>query len=264
MSPFALVTGGSSGLGLELARLLAAGGHDLLLVARGADALHAAAVELNAGSRIRCDTFACDLSLAEERARLGAHLAARGRPVDVLANNAGFGLHGPFATSDPAADLRMIDVNVAALTHLARLVLPDMLARGSGRILNVASVAAFAPGPLMSVYYASKAYVLSFSLALSEETAGTGVTVTAFCPGTVITNFQRTAGLDPAAAARVPSLMDAASTARAGYDALMRGDRLVVPGAKNRYFVALTRLLPRTALARMVHRVQRARRRVSD
>jgi short-subunit dehydrogenase len=260
MAPLALVTGGSSGLGLELARLLAADGHDLLLVARGAAALEEAAAELRAGAPVRCETFVCDLARLDERERLAAHLASLGRPVDVLVNNAGFGLHGDFAATDISSELRMIDVNVAALTHLAKLVLPSMLARRSGRIMNLGSVASFMPGPLMSVYYASKAYVLSFSLALSEETEGSGVTVTVFCPGTVITNFQRTAGLDPAAAARVPTLMDAATTARVGYEAMMRGERLVIPGSKNRRIVALSRFLPRRTLARMVKRVQEARR----
>jgi short-subunit dehydrogenase len=263
MPTLALVTGATSGLGLELARLLARDRHDLLLVARHADALAAVCAELREAHGIRCDAFACDLAERDDRERLAAHLVADARPIDVLVNNAGVGLHGDFAATSLDAELRMIELNIAALTHLTKLVLPGMLARRTGRIMNLASVASFFPGPLMSVYYASKAYVLSFSLALSEETAGSGVTVTALCPGTVITNFQSTAGLDPAGAAKVPSLMDAATTARAGYEAMRRGERMVVPGRTNKQMVLLTRVLSRPTLSRMVKRVQESRRRRS-
>src|SRR5438270_9939425 len=171
-----------------MARLLARDGHDLLLVARDREALERACAELAAAHGVECGSLAADLANRNERDRLAAHLRQLGRAVEVLINNAGFGLHGRFAETDLDVELRMIDVNVAALTHVAKLVLPAMLEHGRGRIMNVASLASFMPGPLMAVYYASKAYVLSFSLALAEEVDGTGVTVTAFCPGTVITN----------------------------------------------------------------------------
>jgi uncharacterized protein len=259
----ALVTGGSTGLGLEVARLLARDGHDLLLVARDRTALEQARDELVREHDAGVEILSLDLARREQRDLLGQELTKLGRPVDILINNAGLGVHGAFAETSLDDELRLIDVNVAALTHIAKLVLPGMVARRRGRIMNVASVASFLPGPLMAVYYASKAYVLSFSLALSEEVDGSGVTVTAFCPGTVITNFQRRAGLDPGGAARVPTLMDAATTARAGYDALMRGAWMIVPGRKNKQMVMLTRFMPRRSLTRMVKRVQEKRRKLS-
>ncbi len=170
------------------------------------------------------------------------------KPIDYLVNNAGFGTHGPFAESDLQSQLAMLQVNVVALTHLTRLVLPGMLARGSGRILNVASTAAFLPGPYMAVYYASKAYVLWFSEALASETAGSGVTVTALCPGPTRTEFQKRAGIGEAPLFK-GNLTSSVEVARIGYDAMMRGRSSVVAGLANKLSAFAIRFMPRSTLA---------------
>jgi hypothetical protein len=178
-----LITGGSSGIGRELARRFAADGVPLVLVARGAAELARTAAELTRTHQVDVTTIAADLSVPAEIERIVERIRAGGIEVEVLVNNAGFGGGGPFARSRLADDLGMIAVNVSAVTHLTRLLLPAMLERGHGRILNVGSTAGFQPGPFMAVYYATKAYLLSFSEALAEELAGTGVTVTTLCPG---------------------------------------------------------------------------------
>src|SRR5437016_2780642 len=185
--PTALVTGASSGIGLEIARILAAD-HDVVLAARSAAALAQLAAELGGNARV----VVVDLGDASGAARLAAEVPH----VDVLVNNAGVGDFGEFASASPEKLDHMIELNVGSLTRLCRAYLPRMLQRGSGRILNVASTAAFQPGPLMAVYYASKAYVLSFSEALAEETRGTGVTVTALCPGPTASGFQAGAAME--------------------------------------------------------------------
>src|SRR5712691_11914160 len=219
----ALITGASSGIGLDLARLFARDRFDLVLVARGEAGLR----------RVR---------------------------VDVLVNNAGSGTHGPFAAVDLDRQLRMLRLNVLALTHLTGLVLPGMVARRNGRILNVASTAAFQPGPLMAVYYASKAYVLHFTEALREELRGRGVSVTALCPGPTATGFQKAAAMEGARLVRAGATMDSPSVARAGYEGLMRDRALVIPGARNRSLALAVRLMPRALVTRLVRRLnERAR-----
>jgi short-subunit dehydrogenase len=168
-----------------------------------------------------------------------------GLRVDILVNNAGSGLGGAFAETDLATELRMINLNVTALTHLTKLFLPGMLERGAGRILNVASTAAFVPGPFMAVYYATKAYVLSFSEALAEELTGTGVTVTALCPGPTATGFQSAARIEGARLFRMPGVSDAATVARLGFSGLMRGKRIVIPGLLNKLLPQIVRVSPR-------------------
>ena len=191
----AVVTGASSGIGLEIARLLAADGYDLLLVASAEKKLLEVATRFSHEFGKTVAALAVDLARPDGARSLLDEIERRGLAVEVLVNNAGFGVYGPFAGADLAHTLEMIQVNVASLTELTRGVLPGMTARQSGRILNVASTAAFQPGPLMAVYYATKAYVLSFSEALANELSGTGVTVTALCPGPTRTAFQERAGL---------------------------------------------------------------------
>lgn len=186
----ALITGASSGIGESLARQLAAHGAHLILVARTEDRLHALAAELGARYRVQVHVLPADLNRPGAAAELHAAVQARGLNVDILVNNAGLGGYGEFSAQPSDEIDRMIAVNIGALTGLTRAFLPDMLARGRGRVLNVASTAAFQPGPLMAVYYATKAYVLSFSEAIAEEVAGSGVSVTALCPGPVRTDFQ--------------------------------------------------------------------------
>ena len=251
----ALVTGASSGIGLELVRLFAHDGYDLILVARSVEKLDRLGAELSARHGIRARTVGADLGSPDAPGAIAETLKQAAVGIDVLVNNAGYGVHGPFAKTELQTELDLLRVNVVALTHLTKLLLPTMLARRAGRILNVASTAGFQPGPLMAVYSASKAYVLSFSEALAEELAGTGVTVTTLCPGPVLTGFQARAGINGARlAAGNPLLVDAATAARAGYEGLMRGKRLVVPGLGNKLLVQSERLAPRrlvTKIARL-------------
>lgn len=254
----ALVTGASGGIGLELARVFAENGHDLVLVARTVERLEALARELEARHRIRARALAADLTDPEAPARIEAALEG-GTTIDALVNNAGFGLLGPFATTDLAAERDMIQVNVTALVELTKRFLPGMIQRRRGRILNVASTAAFQPGPLMSVYYASKAFVLHFTEALATELDGTGVTATALCPGPTATGFQSAARMGRIPLVRGPMMMDAATVARVGYAGLRRGRRVVVPGLLNALLVQGVRFAPRRLAAAAVWRLQKHR-----
>jgi short-subunit dehydrogenase len=252
----ALVTGASAGIGKELARLLAAD-HDLILTARREAELRALAAEL---APAVCRVFAFDLADPAAPKALSEAVAAAGLTVDVLVNNAGFGDLGPFAEADLAKMLRMIQVNVTALTELTGLFLPGMLARERGRVLNVGSVAGFQPGPLMAVYYATKAYVNSFSEALSNEAAGTGVTVTCLAPGPTESEFAAVSGMRGTKHFTVGSVADARSVAEAGLRAMRRGKRLVVTGWRNRLLLFAERFAPRGLVIRAVRWMQDKRR----
>jgi hypothetical protein len=251
MSEVALITGASGGIGEDLARLIAADGRDLVLLARSAPKLQTLADELSRAHQISATVLSVDLSAPGAADEVARTLAERRLAIDVLINNAGFGTHGEFAREDPAEQSRMLQVNVVALTMLTRLLLPAMIERRRGRVLNVASTAAFQPGPLMAVYYASKAYVLSLSLALSEETTGTGVTVTCLCPGPTRTGFQDRAQMGKSRLFSVTSLMSSADVARAGYDAMMNGRALIVPGVANRIGAQSMRFVPRRIAAKI-------------
>lgn len=245
----ALITGASGGIGEELARLFAAHKHDLILVARGQEKLQALGAELGRQYGVQARAVAADLADPGAPGRILD--AVQGTAIDMLVNNAGFGARGAYAEIDWDVEARMIQVNVASLAHLTRLFLPGMIARRSGKILNVASTAAYVPGPFMAVYYASKAFVLSFSEALAEETTGTGVTVTALVPGPTQTNFAAAAGNQDSPLFRGGGVMSAAAVAKVGYDGLMAGKRVVVAGLKNQMTVFSTRLAPRGMLARI-------------
>jgi hypothetical protein len=255
--PAALVTGASSGIGRELADLFAADGHEVVLVARGEDRLRETAVDLEARHGARAHVVPADLARPDAPERIGDAVDRLGLAIDHLVNNAGFLVYGPFAETDPDAERDLIAVNVTAVTTLSKRFLPAMVAGGAGRILNVASTAAFQPGPRMAVYYASKAYVLSFSMALSVETAGTGVTVTALCPGPSPTGFAERAGVE-----RTPLFKtewfstDPGAVARAGYEGMRRGKPIVVPGAIHKAQDLAVRLVPRSLAARFVGRIQ--------
>jgi hypothetical protein len=253
MSPTALITGASSGIGWELAKLFAEDRHDLALVARSKKKLEQFARDLTAAFGVTVRTIAKDLASPKAAIEIAEELSAAAIAVDALVNNAGFGVYGRFAKTDGAKELEMIQVNLTALTQLTKLFLPSMLERRSGRILNVASTAAFAPGPLMAVYYATKAYVLSFSEALANELSGSGVTVTALCPGPTDTDFQKDAGLEATHLFTSPLIKDARSVARAGYRGMLAGKRIVIPGVGNKLLVQSIRLAPRrftTAITR--------------
>ena len=252
----ALVTGASGGIGLEIARLLARDGARVLMVAQDEERLRRAAGWVRGESPTADSlTLATDLAAPGAAARVAEWALAEAAPVDFLVNNAGIGAVGAFARGDPRVSERIVMLNVVALMEMTRALLPEMIARGRGRVLNVSSMAAFLPGPLMSVYYASKAFVQSFSDALAEECRGTGVTVTALCPGPTITGFQRRAGMERTGASRLPLSMQAGPVALAGYRGALAGRRIVVPGLANKLLVQALRLMPRAGAAAIVRRV---------
>jgi hypothetical protein len=247
--PATLITGASAGLGAEFARQCAARGDGLVLVARRRERLEALAAELG-----NAHAVAADLSQPEAAAGLIAQIAARGLWVRTLINNAGFGLVGRFEALPPERQLEMVDLNVRALTALARLVLPGMLAHGEGAILNVASTAAFQPGPGFAVYFATKAYVLSLSEALHQELKGTGIRVSTLCPGPTATEFGAVAGMTSQRFARLSA--DAAAVVRAGLAGLDRNKAVIVPGALNKLSAQGGRFIPRAAMRRIVARLK--------
>jgi short-subunit dehydrogenase len=245
-----LVTGASSGIGLELARCFAADGSRLVLLARNTPALEKLAGELRRDYKVEATVLTADLSQSETAKKIFSELKGRGMVVDILVNNAGFGAHGLFSELPLQRQLEMVQVNVAALTELTGLFLPGMVERRHGGVLNVASVAGFVPGPGMAVYYATKAFVLSFTEALAGELAGTGVKVMALCPGPTETNFGRVAHVNGARLVRVAS-MTAREVAFRGHRAF-RGRRVVVvSGWSNRLLVFLIRLTPRSLVRRI-------------
>jgi short-subunit dehydrogenase len=267
--PSALVTGASSGIGLELARILAREHHNLVLVARGESRLVELGEELGGRYGVQCLPVTADLAAPGGAAELVRRIEDDGVELDVLINNAGFGLWGRFLDLDWGEQAKMLQINVMALTELTRLLVPAMVANHSGRILNVASTAAFQPGPLMAVYFATKAYVLSFGEALAVELAGTGVTVTTLAPGVTPTGFQARASgeisASPAGMSGGRSMIDrlrglgvtsAVAVAEAGFQAMMEGKPLVVPGAMNKVGVVGIRVVPRRLVPRMVMRMQ--------
>jgi hypothetical protein len=246
-----LVTGASSGIGLELAKCFAAEGSRLVLVARNASALEKLAGELRRDYKVEATVLTGDLSLPETPGKMFAELKGRGIVVDILVNNAGFGAHGLFSELPLQRQLEMIQVNVAALTELTGLFLPGMVERHLGGVLNVASVAGFVPGPGMVVYYATKAFVLSFTEALVGELAGTGVKVMALCPGPTETNFGKVAHVNDARLVRV-ARMSAKEVALEGHRAFRAGRAVVVSGLRNRLLVLLIRLTPRLLVRKIV------------
>jgi len=255
----ALITGASSGIGLELARIFAKNGAEVVLVARHEEKLRALAGELQAAG-VAAHVVAADLSAPGAAAAVAARVAELRVDVDALVNNAGFGLYGPFLETRLDTELAMIQLNIVALTELTKRFLPQMAARRRGRILNVASTAAFFPGPLMAVYYATKAYVLSFSEAIANELEGTGVTVTALCPGPTASGFQAAASLEDSKLVAGRTLPSARDVAQEGYDAMMAGKAVVVTGLSNKITVLAPRFMPRRALASVVRAAQERRR----
>jgi short-subunit dehydrogenase len=256
MRPTALVTGASSGIGREFADVLARNGYDLVLVARRQAELDVLAAELGSAHRTTSLVVPADLSTAESVPSVCRAAEAAGIEVDVLVNNAGLGGHGRFTETDPASDEQQLAVNIVALTRLTKAFLPSMVARRRGRVLNIASTAAFQPGPYMAVYYASKAYVLSFTEALAEELRGSGVTATALCPGAVRTDFFDVASLGRGSRLeRSAGTLDADVVAQAGYDGMMSGRAVVIPGIANRIGMQSLRIAPRWLVTRVVARL---------
>jgi hypothetical protein len=254
----ALITGASAGIGQALCEHLAEDEQTLILVARRADRLRRLADDLTARHGVVCHVVPMDLAQPGAADEIAARVAALGLQVDVLVNDAGFGQYGAFV-EQPAEKARdMILVNVLALTELTRLLLPGMITRGRGRVLQVASTAAFQPGPRMAVYYATKAYVLSFAEALSVELRGTGVTVTTLCPGPTTSEFMDVASF-PVNGLIARSMMTAEQVAAIGYRAMRRGERLAIAGAHNKAAALASQLGPRSLVLAVVDRVLRSR-----
>jgi short-subunit dehydrogenase len=248
-----LITGASGGIGYELAKLFARDSHNLVLVARSADKLGQVATELRVRG-VTVKTIALDLAAPPAPKFLFDQLQREGVVVDILVNNAGYGVYGDFAQMPEPEILGQLDLNIRALTELTRLFLPLMLARRSGRIMNVASTAGFQPGPLMAVYYATKAYVISFSEAIANELRNSGVTVTCFCPGATHTGFAARAGVEKSRLFKVGA-MSAQKVALDGYRAVMEGRTLAISGTRNWLVAQSTRFAPRkmvTAISRWV------------
>ncbi|MDT8989926.1 SDR family oxidoreductase [Curvibacter sp. APW13] len=248
--PAALITGASAGIGAELARCFAQAGHNLVLVARRADALQALADELRSRHGVQVSVQATDLAQRGAAEQLHTALEQRGIVVDVLVNCAGVLHQGAFASMDSHQQQAMIDLNISALTAMLGCFVPDMVRRGKGRVLNVASVAAFQPIPSLATYAASKAYVLSLSESLAEELKGTGVTVTALCPGITATAMLKNATKENAKLQRIPGFLvgDVGEVARAAFEATERGDAIVVPGAINQGAMIASRATPKWLL----------------
>jgi short-subunit dehydrogenase len=250
----ALVTGASSGLGLELAQLFAVDGHDVVLVARRKPELEALAARLVAERGVAAHVIPADLADAAAPERLVAELGRRGLEIEFLVNNAGFGARGPFTTLDLRRQLDMVQVNIASLVHLTGLLVPGMIARKSGRILNLGSTAGFQPGPGMAVYYATKAFVNSFTEALAFELRGTGVTATLSCPGATETEFGAVANNGKTKLFKAGA-MKAAPVAAAAYRAMMAGKVSLVHGARNKLIIQSQRLAPRAAVRAVAARL---------
>jgi uncharacterized protein len=255
-----VITGASDGIGAELARIFAAEGRQAVLVARRRDRLEALSEDIAASGAKKPLVIELDLAVAGADAKLEETLAAAGLIVATLVNNAGFGLIGPMLALDAAEQLAIVDLNVRALTALTLRFLPQIVA-AKGGLLNVASIAGFMPGPNFTVYYATKAYVVSFTQALAQEMAPLGVKVSCLCPGPVATGFQERAGIafTGAMAAMKPAFVPAAEVAKQGYEGLLAGKRVVVPGVVNKLMVAMTQMTPRSILLPMLAFAQNGR-----
>jgi len=252
----ALVTGASGGIGLDLAECFAKDGYGVVLTARSEAALKAAAEKFAAAYNVPTAIIALDLGVPGAGRKLADEINSRGLSVDVLVNNAGFGHAGAFDKSSEADELGMIDLNVRAVVELTHIFWPQMLAKKKGGVLNVASTAAFQPGPLMAVYYASKAFVLSFSEALWKEAEGTGVHVSCLCPGPTQSNFRERAGTGKTRLSRVGTPVSSMSVARMGYNAFRRNRRVLITGARNRLLARLVPYLPRGTVLSIIHNLQ--------
>ncbi len=252
----ALITGASAGIGIDLAECFARGGYDLILAARTESALKDIADRLAKAHGVKVTPIAADLGVPNAGAKLAAEIAQRGLTVDVLVNNAGFGHTGAYADTPIEPQTGMVDLNVRVLVELTHIYWKSMLAKKRGGILNVASTAAFQPGPLMSIYYASKAFVLSFTEALWEEARGTGVKVSCLCPGPTESKFHGRAGTDKTRLSKAAKPMTSMAVAQRGYDGFQRNKRVVVTGLSNKALIVVTRLTPRRALLKIVRTLQ--------
>ena len=253
MAEYALITGASNGIGLELARTAASNNYNLILLARNAEKMMQLRAELEELYPIKVLAVGCDLTDPDAVEKVAALLQTRGIVPEILINNAGFGMYGPFEKIGTDTEENMIQLNITSLTDLTKVMYRQMRSRGSGKILNVSSIAGFMPGPCMSVYHATKAYVLSFTEALAVEAKGSGVTVTALCPGPTETNFENraSAGAGISAFKKFGKLPTAAKVAQYGWKSMMKGKTVAIHGKQNRRMVFFSRFLPRETVANL-------------
>ena len=255
-TPYTLVTGGTTGIGFELAKLFAENGHNLVIVARDEADLGVACRKLTEGNSVKVITISKDLSLPDSAQQLYKEVKKRGIHIDILVNNAGQGCYGEFKDTELHRELAIIQLNIASVVSLTKFFLKDMLKAGSGKILNTSSIASKAPGPYHSVYHGTKAFVQSFTEAIRNELRDTGITVTALLPGATDTDFFAKADMLDSKIVKEGKLADAAKVAKDGYDALMRGDDMVISGMKNKVQVAMSKVMPDSVNARNMHKQQ--------
>jgi len=255
---YTLITGASGGIGHDLAELSAADGKNLVLVARSVDKLNELAGKIRKNNKSDVITVAVDLSDEKGVYKMISDIKTKGIQIDTLINNAGFGDFGDFAVADLAKNLEMIRLNISALTQLSHFALQEMLKGGKGRIMNVASTAAFMPGPGMAVYYASKAYVLSFSEALTRELKGSGISVTTLCPGPTDTSFATAAGLGKSLMHKMLPPATSMEVAKAGYKAMMKGKAIEIPGFMNKMSAMTPRFSPRSMVRNMIYGIHKS------
>ncbi len=256
---YTLITGASSGIGYELASVFAKNNHNLILVARSTDKLNSLRTEIEKNFKVVAEVISADLSKNGSAEELFNEVTKRNLKVNILVNNAGFGEHDYFINSDINKLEEMILLNILTLTKLTKLFLPQMIQNQSGKILNVASTAAFQPGPLMSVYYATKAYVLSFSEGLYEELKGTGVSTTALCPGPTESGFQKAAQMKDVPLLNAMKIPTSKEVAEYGYDALMKNQAVAIHGVLNNVLARSTGLVPRAIIRKMMMKLQAKR-----
>jgi len=256
MSKTALITGASNGIGLELAKIHASKGDNLVLVARNKSKLDELKSELEKQFKISVHTIGKDLSLANSAQEVYDETKKNALQIDYLINNAGFGDFGMFYETDWNKELQMINLNITTLTQFTKLYLQDMVKRGNGKIMNVASCAAFQPGPTMAVYYATKAYVLSFSEAINNELSDKGITVTALCPGATESGFQAAAAMEESALVKNKKLPTSKAVAEYGYKAMMKGKAVAIHGFMNYILANSVRFTPRSLVVKMTRKIQ--------
>lgn len=254
--PFALITGASSGIGYELSKRFAVDGHNLVLVARKNDVMTQHADQLRDKYKIEVIVIPKDLSHIDQVMDLYKEIQQLNLEIEYVVNSAGIGDYGLFIKTEWEKELSMININVIALTYLTKVFAQDMVKRGSGKILNLGSIASFFPGPLMAVYYSTKGYVLRLGLSLSEELRGTGVSITTLCPGPTASKFQQIANMEQSKVIKNQELPTAAEVARVGYNAMMAGKSFVVHGWRNHFYIFLTKIVPLSWHAWIVKRGQ--------
>jgi len=252
----ALITGASGGIGFDLAELHASRGGDLVLIARSMDKLGKIKTEFESKYKVSVYIIGKDLSVMNSSREIYDELKQMNITVDYLINNAGFGVYGVFEETDWEKELQMINLNITALTYLTKLFLPDMIVKGGGKIMNVASTAAFQPGPKMAIYYASKAYVLSFSEAIGNELKDRSVTVTTLCPGATRTGFQEAADMQESRLVKGRKLPTSKEVAEYGYNAMMKGKAVAIPGFMNKMLAFGVRFFPRSMVVKIARFAQ--------